>query len=421
MLKIVQFTNTYAPMVGGIEKSIARFKADFESRGHFVRVVTPAFATAERSEDGVLRLPAIKGVGEKKFSVRLPFPGRLDAWMEAVEPDLVHSHQPFMLGDSAWRVARDRNVPLVFTHHTLYERYAEWPLIERERAESLLLSLTTQYANRCDWCLAPTASVAELMRERGVRRPIEVLSTGIDVDRFGSGNGPDFRARHGIPPGAFVVGHLGRITAAKNMSFLGEAVAAFLERRPDAWFLLVGEGDELEPVRSLLANQGLEERLVTPGNLAGRAIADAYAAMNLFAFASHTDTQGLVLAEAMAAGVPVVALDAPGARDCLKKGEFGKLLPADASSSDFAASLESLADDRAARTGLADEARKHVREFDHKVSADRMEAFYQRVVAEHERSVADEGDGEWDQFVERMEREWQLLSEKFSAARKAVL
>ncbi|MFW6353553.1 MAG: glycosyltransferase, partial [Verrucomicrobiota bacterium] len=353
MIRFIHFTNTFAPLVGGIERSVAEFTAELTRRGHFGRIVAPAFREATESRDGVLRVPSVKGIGEKGFSIRLPVPNLIFHWMEAIEPQVVHAHQPFMLGDTAWRIARRRHIPLVFTHHTLYERYSNWPVIDQKQAKRLLLDLTTQYANRVDLCLAPTGSVASLMRERGIRTPIEVLPTGIRVADFARGRGDRGRAALGLPAGAPVIGHLGRLTAAKNISLLVEAAVRVLQAEPRAWFLLAGEGEVLKSSLETFAAGGVRDRVVHAGVLQGEQLADAYAAMDLFLFTSKTDTQGLVLAESMAAGTPLLALDAPGARDCIEDGRSGVFLPGESDAAAVAEAALVLVRDEARRATLA--------------------------------------------------------------------
>ncbi len=418
MLKIVHFTNTFAPMVGGIEKAVARLAADHGEEGHFCRIVTPATRGAEVSGEGVLRVPAIKNLGEKGFSLRIPAPSQLRHWMEAIEPDLLHAHQPFMLGDTAWRTARERCRPLVFTHHTLYERYAHWRFIDEGKAAAIMLSLTTQYANRCDLCIAPTESIRQLMRERGIEKPIEVAPTGIDLEPYEQVEAEAFRERFGIPREARLLGHLGRISRAKNMEFLCEVVCRVLAADPGAWFLLAGEGDALAAALETFRKQGVGKRVVSTGNLGGQEVADAHAAMDLFLFASHTDTQGLVLAEAMAAGTPVVALDAPGARDCLVPDVTGLLLPAGAAPEEMAEGAGRLLGEDARREAMREAAIERAAIFERRRCSRRTLGLYQDLVESHAGHAAPH-DSMWEHFLDRLEAELMLLEEKLTATSKA--
>ena len=278
---------------------MATFSEDLRALGHPTLVVTPAVRGAEVSDEGILRVPAIKDIRGTGFSLRLPFSPGLRRRLDSFQPHIVHTHQPFLLGDTGLREARSRDIPLVFTHHTFYERYADFFGFEHEATRRLARWLPTAYANLCDAVIAPTPSIAEIIRERGVAAPVHVIPTGIDVASQGAGVGRRCRERYGIAPEVPLIGHVGRLIPAKNMSFLARAIAGALVRTPRARALLAGNGESVPTVHRICSEHGVADRVVFTGNLAGQSLADAYAAMDLFAFASRTDTQGLVLVEAL--------------------------------------------------------------------------------------------------------------------------
>jgi len=165
-----------------------------------------------------------------------------------------------------------------------------------------------------DHVIAPSESVMNLIKERGVTTPVSVVPTGIYVEKFAKGAREDFRKKLNIPAEAFVVGHLGRLAPEKNLDFLADAVAQFLKDN-DAHFLLAGKGPSEENVKKIFEAAGAGERLHLAGVVKGQDLIDCYHAMDVFAFSSQSETQGLVITEAMAAGLPVVAVDAPGVRE----------------------------------------------------------------------------------------------------------
>src|SRR5262249_10835710 len=161
----------------------------------------------------------------------------------------------------------------------------------------------------CDGVIAPSASIASLIKRRGVTAPVTVVPTGIDTAAFAAGNGADFRRRFKVPARAFVAGHVGRLAPEKNLGFLAKAGAPFLKQNPRAWFLVIGSGPSEDALKKTFATHGVGDRLVLAGSHTGRSLHDGYRAMDVFAFSSRSETQGLVVAEAMAAGRPVVALN----------------------------------------------------------------------------------------------------------------
>jgi len=327
-MNILMMSNTYTPLAGGLERSVKSFALAYRKRGHRVLLVAPAFDRMPRREPGVLRVASIPRIGGSAFSARLPIPGLLSHVANVFKPDIIHAHHPFLMGDTALRIASLRQVPLVFTHHVLFEQYTRCLLPLRTHvAQRFVIDLATEFANLCDQVFAPSQSVAELLHKRGVTAPVDVVPTGVDLARFRGGNRARLRKAAGLPADAFVAGHLGRLAPEKNLRFLATAVASFLREEPRGWFVVGGQGPGEAMMRQVCQDAGVDGRLRMLGELQGHWLADAYHLMDVFVFASQSETQGLVLVEAMSAGVPVVAVDAPGVRDVVIDGYNGRLLP----------------------------------------------------------------------------------------------
>lgn len=326
-MNILVCTNTFTPHVGGVARSVQQFTEVYRGLGHRVLVAAPRFEDAPEQETDVVRFPALQNFNGSDFSVPLPVPGILAASLDDLDPDLVHSHHPFLLGDTALRIAAARDIPIVFTHHTMYEQYTHYVPGDSPRMQRFAIDLATGYGNLCDVVIAPSESVAEILLHRGVTVPIEVIPTGVDRARLQSGDRTAGRRRAGIPPEAFVVGHVGRLAPEKNLDFLARALTSLTRQDREAMILVVGDGPSRNVIQAALEQHGLGGRLVMTGILEGRELADAYASMDVFAFASRSETQGMVLAEAMTTGVPVVALDAPGVREVVRDRYNGRLLP----------------------------------------------------------------------------------------------
>lgn len=413
------FTNTYLPHVGGVARSVNTLEEACRRQGHEVKVIAPQFDGAEESPD-VLRVPAIQNFNGSDFCVRVPLPNVIRDFVEDFGPDIIHSHHPFLLGDAALRESWKMQAPIVFTHHTLYERYTHYVPLDSPALKRMAIQLATEYCNLCDRIIAPSESIAKLLRDREVTAPISSIPTGIDTAAFAAGDGAAFRKQAGIPANARVIGHVGRLAREKNLIFLAEAVAPILKADPGAVFLLVGDGDAKKEITRILTEAGGEGRVFAVGKKSGSDLTGAYAAMDWFVFASQTETQGIVLAEAMAAGNPVVALDGPGVREILKDGENGLLLPGDASAAHYTAALARLMTDEALSRSCAGNARRIAEEYETDRCANRMVECYRETIARHDR-LADDDPMPWDRFIEGIGMEWDLLSAKVSAAAAAVI
>jgi len=325
-MNILMMTNTFTPHVGGVARSVQSFANGYRKRGHRVLVVAPEYENMPGKETDVIRVPAIQHFNRSDFSMVLPIPGFLTAAIEKFSPDIVHAQHPFLIGGTAIRVAHTHELPLVFTHHTMYEQYTHYVPSDSKALRRFVIDLSIRYANLCEHVFAPSESAATILINRGVKTPIEIVPTGVDLGRFDQGSGSGLRMALGIPEDAFVVGHVGRLAPEKNLQFLSEAVAAFLETESRGHFLIVGRGSSENAIRDLFSRERIGHRLHFTGSLDHPLLTSAYRAMDVFAFASKSETQGMVLTEAMAAGVPVVALDAPGAREVVEDQCNGRLL-----------------------------------------------------------------------------------------------
>jgi glycosyltransferase involved in cell wall biosynthesis len=417
-MNILIFTNTFTPHVGGVARSVEAFTEEYRARGHRVLVVAPEFPDMPQDEVDVVRIPAIQNFNASDFSVVLPIHPQLSETIDAFRPDIVHSQHPFLLGMTAVRIARHRGLPLVFTHHTLYERYTHYVPGDSPALKRFAIELATGYANLADQVFAPSESIRDLLQQRGVVTPIAEVPTGVRLEHFAHGDGAAFRRQMGIPQDAFVVGHLGRLAPEKNLEFLARAVADFLGSLPRAHFLVIGTGPSENSLRDIFAEAGVEARLHTAGILQQQALADALHAMDLFAFASTSETQGMVLTEAMAAGLPVVALDAPGAREVVRDQKNGRLLQ-EATPAAFCAALQWAA-------GLPPESMRDLRQdaldtaeaFSMPRSADKALACYAALKPGTLESGED--DSAWEEVMTAISTEWDILKSVAGAGDAAL-
>jgi 1,2-diacylglycerol 3-alpha-glucosyltransferase len=420
-MKICMMTNTYLPHVGGVARSVSTFAEEFMREGHDVLVVAPEFdgkKLAAKAEAMVERVPSLRNFNGSEFSVRLPLATALSDRLEAFQADIIHAHHPFLLGDTALRVAMNKNVPIIFTHHTRYEDYTHYVPFS-DAMKEVAIQLPTHFANLCDGVIAPSESIARMIRRRGVTTTIKVIPTGIDVKAFASADGARFRERMKIPADSLVIGHIGRLAQEKNLGYLAEAVARFLACEPNARFLVVGDGPWRDQMKDVFRQHGVANRLLLAGKRTGRVLREAYRAMDVFAFASKSETQGMVVAEAMAAGVPVVALNASGVREVVMDDTNGYLLPANASAETFTRALAKCAA-KEERSRLSAGAQETAAQFSREQSAKKALAFYDETRrATRARRLMNQV-SPWAALVKRIGLEWDLLATRTQTVAAAV-
>ena len=418
-MRILMMTNTYFPIVGGIEQSIYSFSEEFKSLGHEVLIVTPVFEGVPTEEPGVIRIPAFQKVRGTIFSINFPTSELLTRYMKDFSPDIIHSHSPFFMGDFALRLSRQHAIPLVFTYHTMFEQYVHFLPVQNEGMKRFMVKYAAGYANLIDQVIAPSESVRDILLKRGVKTPMEVVPTGVDLERFSKADGKAFRQRNQIPIDAKVVGHAGRLAPEKNLEFLINCMVDALKKDPKVHALIVGLGPAEKMIKDIFKQAGLEKRLHLTGVLHYQHLVDAYFAMDVFAFTSLSETQGMVLVEAMAAGVPVVALDAPGARDIIKDYHNGRLLNEMDQKSFVDAIIWVLNRTPEELQTIKQLVRMTVQKYPINVSAKRMLEIYEKIRSRKSISVGKKNSSRY-LLLWRMKAEWDIYTNFIKAILKSV-
>ena len=414
-MNILMMSNTYKPLVGGLEKSIESFTKRFREEGHRVIVVAPEFVNMKEEKD-VIRIPAIQNAGGSQFSIQLPIPGVLTEALGDFKPNIVHAHHPFLVGDTALRIARKHHAPLVYTHHTLFEQNTHYLPGNPKGLKRFVIELSTGYANLADLVFAPSESVMDLIKERGVTTPVKVVPTGVNIQRFSKGARTKFRNTLKIPLDSFVVGHVGRLAPEKNLEFMASAVATFLKLEPNARFLVGGNGPSEEGIKAACERQNVGDRLYMAGVLKGKDLVSAYHAMDVFAFASQSETQGLVITEAMCAGLPVVAVDAPGVREVVVDNLNGRLLSSE-SLEDFVSALSWVARSSSSKIKKMKEACRHTaKQFSIKISSESALDAYKCLLLKDFARAETGDDSAWAKALSLFQAQWDLTKNVTQAA-----
>ena len=418
-MNILMITNTFTPHVGGVARSVELFSRSYSQFGHNVLVISPEFKGSSIDEPGVIRVPAIQQFNGSDFSVRLPIPAQIISRLDAFKPDIAHSHHPFLLGYTAIRIAHHYGMPIVFTHHTRYEDYTHYAPGDSLALKRFVVQLSTGYCNLCDQVFAPSQSIADLLALQGVTTPISVVPTGVDGTLYATASGSRFRQEHKIPEDAYVVGHVGRLAPEKNLSFLVKAVRQYLLKNERAWFLVVGNGPSAAEIKTLFSEGELNGRICLTGSLSGQELVDAYHAMDVFAFSSKTETQGMVLVEAMTAGIPVVALDASGVREVVRDRINGCLLNSEDEEA-FSAALHWISTcNPNQRNSVIREVRKTAAQYSTEHTAKNALQCYQSL-AKKKYVRKDISNSIWENALEKVKTEWKLIHNTTGAAQVAL-
>lgn len=327
------------------------FRVQLTKSGHEVFVFAPNYrrrqALAAADEKKVFRFPSV-GLGKdaSNYALALPFTPAIDAVVKNSNFDLIHSQHPYWIGQTAMWYARRLKIPLVFTYHTLYEEYSHYvPVVPQTLLKWYLKKSSLEYALKSDVIIAPSQSVKTMLEERVAEYlssmhivsvlkkekqniHIRVVPSGIDVEKFKNADGASIREKYNFKKGDKILLCVCRLAAEKNLDFLVKSLAPLLKKDDHIYLMLVGHGPYKENLIALARELSLTDKIKFIGLVPNDKIASYYKAADIFVYASITETQGLIVAEALSAGLPVVAVDASGSRDILVNNKNGFLTAA---------------------------------------------------------------------------------------------
>ncbi len=372
-------SDVYFPRINGVSTSIQTFRRQFAALGHEVLLIAPSYGPAAQPEPGIVRLPA-RSVPFDPEDRMMGFKAAL-----GLEPalrrerrfDLIHIQTPFVAHYAGVALSKRLGVPRVETYHTFFEEYLHHyvPVVPGAWTRALARRFSRAQCNDLDAVVVPSRAMRDVLCEYGVHVPVEIIPTGIELERLRGGNGAAFRQRHGIPPERPVLVHVGRVAFEKNIDFLLRMLVGVRAEVPAVLLVIAGEGPSSAHLQRLARRLGLERSVLFIGYLDRRdALLDCYCAGDAFVFASRTETQGLVLLEAMALGLPVVSTAVMGTREILD-ARRGALVPRE-HEAEFAAQVIDLLRNPALRARLAREAQDYASEWSAPSMAARMLEFY---------------------------------------------
>lgn len=392
-MRIAFFCDAYKPTHSGVAVSVSTTAEELRARGHRVVIYAPQYHGFEDTDPDVIRFPAWHWIRAKDFPVAWPvfFMRQLglkaEAFFKCENFDLVHSHSPFIIGALGADFAERQCLPLVYTFHTLYHHYLHYAPLPYGFARTYTLRKVRVHCARCNHIICPSEPIQKIVHRLSPTVPTSVVPTGIDVARFAAGVREPVRARYGIKDSDLVLLYVGRLGAEKNLGFLLKALAPLLQsaalvhggQRQNIWLMLVGGGPAMGELRALAEQLGIASQVIFTDFIEPGAIADYFAAGDIFTFASRTETQGVSIAEALAAGLPCVVVGAMGAAHAITNGVEGCVVPPrDAAFRDAVARLIEAQDMRAS---MAANARRSALDWSRERRVSQLLAIYESLLA----------------------------------------
>lgn len=379
-MRVLMVSDVYFPRVNGVSTSIETFRLALAKLGVEIRLVVPRYAD-EANQAGLTRVPGRAVLGDPE--------DRLVSWrkmhhevqLAAQDCDLIHIQTPFVAHYAGLKAARSLNLPVVATYHTLFEEYLSHyaPFLPSGWLKGQARAFSRKQCNALDAVIVPSTAMRERLAQYGVEKPMHVLPTGIPLQQFSRGSRSAFRYRHGILSTRPMALFVGRVAHEKNIGFLLDALLHACQQRPDLLLVIAGEGPASNDLQDKVKALGLRDNVQFVGYMdREQALPDCYAAADVFVFASRTETQGLVLLEAMAAGLPVIALAEMGTVDILNPGR-GSLAPA-ADPKAFGETLADFLNRPSAWRHLREEAPIYAAEWSDAAMAERLAMLYREML-----------------------------------------
>jgi 1,2-diacylglycerol 3-alpha-glucosyltransferase len=383
-MKIAFFTNCYKPLINGVVSSIVSLKESFEKKGHETFIFAPRVESYQDEEANIFRYHSINLTHRVKYPVAIPLSLRAGQAITAFKPDIIHLHHPFVLSLPAIIYAAKLKIPKVLTIHTQYERYAYYVspiphVITNEAIRRIIFNLS----DKVDIITTPSQSMKDLIGNYKIKKEVAVIPNAIDINLFREKDEQEIallRKELQISPDDIVILYLGRVSLEKNIDKIIKALAIIRDKKIDNFkFIVVGDGTAVKQLNSLADSLGLTEKVKFVGAIEREKVRHYYQIGDIFSFSSTSETFGMVIIEALASGLPVLAVKAPGAVDIITDGLDGILVEDDVYQ--FAEQLENLIKNRELRQELSSNALQTVKRYSSDTISDQVLTLYEKLLS----------------------------------------
>jgi 1,2-diacylglycerol 3-alpha-glucosyltransferase len=363
-MNILFISDVFFPRVNGVSTSINTFATELRALGHQVTLIAPSYTDEDKHEEWTVRVPSHKIYFDPED--RLMNFGKLKAllpWIRDKHFDVIHIHTPFTAHYVGIHFGKKLDIPVVETYHTFFEDYLHHylPFIPQFISRKLARTISRRQCNAVDGIVSPSKPMLDVLKQYGIKTPAEVVATGLDDSSFARVDGEHFRMSHDIPLAQPMLLFVGRVAHEKNIGFLLEMHVELIKKHPDALLVITGEGPAEESIKHSIDKLDISNKVRMIGYLdRSHELIACYKAADIFVFASKSETQGLVLLEAMAQGTAVVAIAELGTKSILIEGE-GVLIAKD-DINDFADKVSVLLSDAPKRQMIGEKGRQYAQE-----------------------------------------------------------
>jgi len=380
-MKILFISDVYFPRVNGVSTSIETFRRNLHLLGHTVHLIAPEYGTPAADESGIVRVPArrVPFDPEDRFMSYGWVMKQLDR-LRGEQYDLIHVQTPFVAHYLGVKLSHLLDIQCIETYHTFFEEYLYHyiPLLPKWVTRSLAKRFSRHQGNSLDGMVIPSRPMQRVLQGYGIETTMEVIATGIEPESFVPGDRSAFRKKFDIPQDRPMLLFVGRVAHEKNIDFLIRVVDQVRKQVEDVLFVVAGEGPARSSLEQEVRKRAMGENVRFIGYLDRHTeLNSCYSAADIFIFSSRTETQGLVLLEAMAQGVPVVSTAELGTRDVLQDG--AGVWIAQEEITDFSSNVVKMLMHAQVRSELGELGRAYANEWSAAKQAKKMLTFYETV------------------------------------------
>ena len=332
-LRIGLFTDTYAPQVNGVSISLQLVSDGLQRRGHQVTIFAPRIPGYKDDQPGVVRLPSLKYLNDPPIYVAVLGTPRSTWSLTRKHFDVLHAHSPLTVGLLAYFTASTKNLPLIYTYHTSITDYTHYLKVIGGTAviRHAARWFSTTSTNLGDQIVVPSPKFHHLLLEQKVRRPIHTIPNGIDLSNFKAAKHPgSFRNRLGLKSDTPILLSVGRVDPEKRLDFLIDAFACLADRIPEAHLVFAGDGSARKKLEEHAAATKVNSRIHFLGMVNRTELPDLLHDATVFLSASTTEVHPISVIEAIASGLPLVAVQDEAFEGMIVENENGHLTPLDA-------------------------------------------------------------------------------------------
>ncbi len=376
-MKIGFFTDSYLPRIDGVAISVDTCARELEARGHTVYIIAPSYP-GFKDKKNVFRLTSVKVPKQPELRLAMYLPGKSLIQLSKIDFDIIHGHSGGPVTFLGWEVALLKKVPFVCTYHTLWNKYTHYFLNGKLIPPKMTEVASRVFCNMSDSLIAPTMKVKDELISYGVQKPIAVIPNGLDLEKFQNVKKGFLRKRLKLKSTDKILLYVGRLGKEKSVDFLIRSFALVSQKRPDTVLVIVGDGPEREKLQDLARSLLVEQRIYFTGSIEQKFIALVYADAALFLFASRTETQGMVILEAMASSLPIIARKDLAFEGIIENGKNGILVRNN--QKEFSRAIINLLYNSQEMMQLSLEAHKKAELFSIDATVDGLEKLYKTVI-----------------------------------------